>query len=280
MIEFAQRRALESLLADEDASTRELLIREIGATREKHEALIRELASSPLPRVRESSRRILQVWNCGIIEPAAGPTDLPPCLQSWEQLETLCWLLAKMEYPDFHEAGHALTLQNWAQRVAEVTGGEHSPVARSKALRLVLAGEMGLQGNRTNYYAPENSYLNRVIETRRGIPLTLSLAYLFTARRLGWDAWGVSTPGHYLMSVEGCILDPYFGGVVVDPEVLAERFGLELETCRQPDFHKATPVETAQRMLANLLNSYLKQGDDVRYRRVNAYLKILQENVL
>jgi hypothetical protein len=53
---------------------------------------------------------------------------------------------------------------------------------------------------------------------------------------------------------------------------------MPLATCSLPGFHRATPVDTAQRMLANLLNSYMRQGDAERCRRIGAYLEILQRN--
>lgn len=58
---------------------------------------------------------------------------------------------------------------------------------------------------------------------------------------------------------------------------LAERFAMPVDACRQPDFFRATPADTAQRMLANLLNSYARLGDSGRCRCIQAYLKILQE---
>lgn len=279
MIGFAQRRALESLLEDDDAATRALVVQELIAQRRRNEALIRELARSGPPRTREAAVQVLRAWNCGLEDaPAPAGTCGAPCLQSWDELEKLCWLLAAMEYPGFQAEGYARTLDAWADRVREVSRNARTPESRAAALRGVLAGEIGLQGNHTRYYAPDNSYLHRVLETRLGIPLTLSLAYIFTARRAGWNAWGLNTPGHYLCAVEGAVLDPYGGGATVSPESLARRFGDSVEDCRRPDYHRATPVETAHRLLANLLNSYLKAGDQPRCRRIDAYLRILQEN--
>ena len=67
-------------------------------------------------------------------------------------------------------------------------------------------------GNAEDYYSPDNSYLHRVLETRRGIPITLSVVLLELARHIGLDADGVSFPGHFLVRVK-------LGGglVVIDP---------------------------------------------------------------
>jgi len=277
MAQATQRQALESLLGDEDEATRALTISQLRAHRADYEPWVRELQSCANARVRDAVRRILQEWEPGAGAPSPEPASPAP-LETWEQLEHFCWMLAKTEQPALQESGYVKTLDAWGLRLAAVVGGAAGAEHKARALRLVLAGELGLRGNRSDYYAPANSYLDRVLETRMGIPLSLSLVYLFAARRAGWEAWGVATPGHYLMAVEGLILDPYFGGVLLTPEVLAERFAMPAEACRQPGFFRASPADTAQRMLANLLNSYTRLGDAARCRRIRAYLNILQEN--
>jgi hypothetical protein len=273
-----QRKALELLLADEDESTRALTMAEIRAHPEVWRDAVESWLKADSPRLRESARAIYQAWHPARREASGAAPDPAAGIRSWEALESFCWLMCKIESPGLNESGYRHTLDAWARRVAALSGPHPTPSAQAAALREALAGEVGLQGNRSDYYAPSNSYLNRVMETRMGIPLSLSLLYVFTARRAGWEAWGVNTPGHYLMAVGDQVLDPYFGGSLQSPEVLAERFGMPLATCSLPGFHRATPADTAQRMLANLLNSYMRQGDSERCLRIRAYLDILQEN--
>ncbi|MDX6767145.1 MAG: transglutaminase-like domain-containing protein [Candidatus Methylacidiphilales bacterium] len=280
MIRVVHRKAVESLLGDDDASTRELVIREIVAHRLEHEELVRDLAGSSYARIREAACQILSLWGCA--SPAAarpGPSEVPP-LRTWKELEELCWLLARMEDPELDSGAYERTLANWAERVTQAAGPQPGPMRKIAALRRILADETGLHGNRADYYNPANNFLTRVIDTRLGIPLTLSLVYLFVAHRAGWEAYGLNTPGHYLAGLEGVVFDPYHGGSILTADCLAQRFGGSAEECSRPDYCRASPVDTAQRMLSNLLNSYLKIGDQARYRRINAYLKILQENAV
>ncbi len=91
-------------------------------------------------------------------------------------------------------------------------------------------------GNRRDYYDPRNSYLNEVIDRRKGIPLTLSLVYMEIAKRVGLKAEGIGFPGHFIVRAfshdglpslidtfnccrldrEGCqgLLDNLYGGSV------------------------------------------------------------------
>ncbi len=82
-----------------------------------------------------------------------------------------------------------------------------------------LFGELGYRGNERAYYDPANSYLDLVVATRRGIPITLSVLTVAVARRSGVDLCGVGMPGHFLVGVTDdpdTFVDPFAGGRVLD----------------------------------------------------------------
>jgi len=60
----------------------------------------------------------------------------------------------------------------------------------------------GYRGERVDYYDPRNSFLNCVLDRRRGIPISLCVLYVTVARRNGLRADGISFPGHFLARVE------------------------------------------------------------------------------
>ena len=94
------------------------------------------------------------------------------------------------------------------------------PPARTAArLREVLAGEFGFEGDRASYDHPANADMIRVIDRRRGLPIALVILYVAMARRLGWAACALNTPGHALVGVGAeaeVVLDPFSGGALVD----------------------------------------------------------------
>ena len=61
--------------------------------------------------------------------------------------------------------------------------------------------DLGFAGNVNNYYAADNSYLHRVLSTRRGIPITLAVLYMEFATQIGMTAHGISFPGHFLVKL-------------------------------------------------------------------------------
>ena len=81
--------------------------------------------------------------------------------------------------------------------------------------------DLGFGANANDYYAPENSYLNEVLRTRRGIPISLAVLWLELAQSLGLQAQGISFPGHFLVKVT--LKD---GLVVLDP-LTGESLGLD-----------------------------------------------------
>src|SRR5580698_9367524 len=99
-------------------------------------------------------------------------------------------------------------------------------VARSRtdadAVRLLvecLSERHGIYGDEACYERAESSYLNRVIETGRGLPITLSILYMAVAERVGIDLRGVSAPRHFLTrfeSVDGSLfVDPFARGRII-----------------------------------------------------------------
>ncbi len=85
-----------------------------------------------------------------------------------------------------------------------------------------LAEVHGLYGDDAHYDSPDSSYLNRVVETKRGLPIALSIVYVAVAARAGVELTGVCSPMHFLVryeSIEGPLfLDPYNHGRILEKD--------------------------------------------------------------
>ena len=91
------------------------------------------------------------------------------------------------------------------QMAAEIESAlPESPTSsdRLAALDDYLFKRNGFHGSRTDYYHRANSYLNRVIDDREGLPITLSVLYMELAARLGLRVVGVGLPGHFVVRHE------------------------------------------------------------------------------
>jgi hypothetical protein len=156
-------------------------------------------------------------------------------------------------------AAHAhpgLDVDAWTCRLDTIA--TRCPDATFDGLRAQLFDRDGFHGDLDNYGDPENSFLDSVIERRRGIPITLSVLMMAVGRRLGVDVRGVGMPGHFLV-LDGergdrwC--DPFHGGVLLDADGCRRRFDLVYGgTLKfQRAFLDPTPPRAiVARMLANL----------------------------
>jgi regulator of sirC expression with transglutaminase-like and TPR domain len=153
-------------------------------------------------------------------------------------------------------------LQGYADTIrARVRGRQ--PQALLAHLHEFLFEEQNFQGNTDDYYNPSNSYLPAVLETKRGLPITLSLLYKVLADRLGLRAWGVGLPGHFLVGVEidgnSMLIDPFSAGRLLTNEEAHERlqemFGPEMEWSDDL-LRPASNRHWLTRILQNLLNVF------------------------
>lgn len=190
------------------------------------------------------------------------------------RLDCAALQLARDAYPHVDVIGYCQQLDEIARTVADVRPGLSAPL-RYEALRDVLVGHYDFRGNRDDYYSPDNSYLNRVVDSRRGLPITLSLIWIEVARRLKWPVGGVGLPGHFVLRLD----DPE-RFIIADP--FHEGRSLSLEDCQQvvkkqsegkskfsQELLKAIGTRAIlARLLNNLRNVYQQNGNLLRLREV------------
>ena len=70
------------------------------------------------------------------------------------------------------------------------------------AINYVMFQEEGFRGNTSNYYNPNNSYIDKVLETRQGIPITLCILYMLIAKRVGVFLEPINFPRHFLLRLK------------------------------------------------------------------------------
>jgi regulator of sirC expression with transglutaminase-like and TPR domain len=183
--------------------------------------------------------------------------------RQFSQLEAAAAVAHAVE-PELDVQGVLSTVDALAVKLKNRIPADAAPLQRLRLLNRYFFQELGFAGNVNDYYAPENSYLHRVLELRRGIPITLALIYIEIAQLIGLEARGVSFPGHFLIKLKmpqgEVVIDPFNGrslsredleeriepyrrrhGLVGDAEV---PLGLFLQT--------ATPRAVIARMLRNL----------------------------
>jgi len=190
-------------------------------------------------------------------------------------------LIAEPEYPDMNIAEYLRDLDHLADAARSRLEGLPEGTARTQALLQYLLGEEGFRGNLADYDDPRNSFLNEVLDRRLGIPITLSVVMIEVARRLGIVLRGISFPGHFLVGTEGrrpLLFDP-FSGQALTAGHLAELLGRLYGQRRAPRPDEVQPASKHAilvRMLHNLRNIYMRQGDSGRQRLAEERIRVLE----
>jgi regulator of sirC expression with transglutaminase-like and TPR domain len=200
------------------------------------------------------------------------------------RLDLAALAIATLANPDLDAPACLHTLDALAARVqveVERHLDEGPTLARLRALRHVLADIEGFRGNEKEYYAPENSFLDHVLEHKVGLPISLSVVYLEVARRAGIPLYGVAFPGHFLVACNTgghkLVMDPFHNGDILTEtgcEELLKRVSPQLRF--DPGKLTPAPVELiTYRMLSNLKRVYLEHEDAERALMVVELLLLL-----
>ena len=185
--------------------------------------------------------------------------------------------IAQDACPDLDLQSVLDTFDSQAARLGEDCRRIGSPQARLEHTLRFFDQTLGFAGNMAAYYDPENSYLHRVLDTRRGIPISLAVLFVELARSVGLDAHGVGFPGHFLVRVnferDTAIIDP-FTGSILDRDLiarLADAHGEPAERLLAP----ATTHQILARMLGNLHQIHERRGDTELREKVEARIRLL-----
>lgn len=109
-------------------------------------------------------------------------------------------ILARYQYPDLDEKPIKDFIDQVTQDVWLEINDNLTALEKIRVINRILFDIHGLTGNKTNYHAPQNTYLNNVIETKKGNPISLSIIYIIVCERLNIPVMGVNLPQHFVMA--------------------------------------------------------------------------------
>jgi regulator of sirC expression with transglutaminase-like and TPR domain len=272
----SQIRALIRLLSDEDARIVETISDKLIDIGPSAVPLLQE-AEIEQPEMADRIATILEEIRWGKLEDemramAAGPDETM-------NLEQGAFLIARYTYPLLDTAEYGRLLDTMAQEVRERIGPRASGEETVNALNRYVFTEQGFKGNTKNYYEVENSYLNRVIDRRVGIPISLSVVYLLIGQRLGLPLHGIGMPGHFLVKYESdrykIFIDCFNGGALLTEKNCA-RFLTEAGYGFDDKYLQHSQVRgILSRMVKNLLAIYSKMDEPVKTARFTTLIEIL-----
>jgi len=184
-----------------------------------------------------------------------------------EKLETALVLLSEFLCEPSNEANLKVSLDQLALDYMR-KHGEDDPLKLAK----FLFKELALKGDEKDYYNPQNSNLIYVLNTKRGIPISLSSIFILVGKRLGIPVDGCHFPGHFLARVEKNgkkhFIDCFSSGQIIEEEEIVHVREDVISNLDQIIEEKADAEGMVRRFLANLIRAYqiqvqqIQEGED------------------
>jgi regulator of sirC expression with transglutaminase-like and TPR domain len=272
-----QRRALVSLLADDDPNVYQTVRQKILSYGPASVPWLREHTLSNDPILR---RRVLEIVNF-FARQAADTELLAFCLNQGEDfdLEHGVLLLSRTQYPDINPEAYSALLDDFAGELRDRLDLNGEPGQILRVISDYLFRELKFTGDEQNFYDPDNSYFNRVLDRRTGNPLSLSLVYLLLARRLRLPMAGIGLPGHFLCRYQSSrgeiFVDAFRGGCLLTKADCIKRV---LQLRQRFDDSCLVPVSSRRillRICANLHQIYTQRKAADQVERLQRYLVAL-----
>ena len=208
----------------------------------------------------ENMRRSLREWS----------------LPEHQDLLTGALLVAKYQYPDLDESHIRRHIEQIKQDIWLELNNNLTPLEKVRVINHILFDVHGFSANTTNYHAPQNSYINNVLESKKGNPVSLSIIYAVIAQDLRIPIYGVNLPEHFILAYvdnSGSFslssdntdrvlfyINPFSRGAPVNKKEI-DAFLRQQRLEPKPEFY--TPCSNLmiiRRLLNNLVHSYEKLG--------------------
>jgi regulator of sirC expression with transglutaminase-like and TPR domain len=272
-----ERHALISLLADDDAKVYRTVRETLLSYGPSCTQWMREHTLSNDPVLRRRATEIIEHF----ARQDADTQFLAFCLNQGEDfdLEHGVLLLSRTQYPLINVDAYSAVLDDFAGDLRDRLDLNGPPDQILRVINDFLFRDHKFTGDEQNFYDPQNSYFNCVMDRRIGNPISLSLLYLLLARRLRLPMVGIGLPGHFLCRYQSSraelYVDAFHGGRLLAKAdcvkhviQLRQRFD---ESCLAP----VTARRILLRICANLHQIYTQQKSPVQIERLQRYLVAL-----
>ncbi|PWN05923.1 SirB1 family protein [Rhodohalobacter mucosus] len=201
-------------------------------------------------------------------------------VQNSGTLEKAVLMLSRFGNPTIRIGEYERKLDQMARQIGTDIAYTPSIQEKMQILLQFVFRELRFRGDSKDYHSPENAFIDRVIDRRKGLPIMLSLVVIFIARRLNLPFYGVNMPIHFMLMYQthnqNILIDPFDGGTIVTYDqcyYFLKKNGIEP---RPEHLQKADEADILARCIRNLIHSYGKSNQDRRVRDLRELLQIIE----
>ena len=275
----SRKAALLNLLTDDDPAIYQLIRHKILAQGQGARDWLRGHTLSSDPVLRRRAQEIVDYFE----RQAADNRFVAFCLSRGEVLdiEQGAWLLAQTQYPNINILAYQALLDSYAADLRTRIDFGQEPVEILSTINDYLFVRLNFTGNEQHYYEPDNNYLNRVLDRRKGNPVSLCTIYLAIARRLRLPVTGIGMPGHFLCrfqsSREELYIDAFHKGKLLTKKDCIKRLAQSGHEPHEGFLAPITPRRMLLRMCTQLHQIYLTLGLAEESGRLQRYIVALSK---
>ena len=193
-------------------------------------------------------------------------------------------IVNRYQYPNLDENNVLLTISELKRNAWFQLMYDMSPLEKVKLLNNIIFREFGLSGNTTNYHDPQNSFIHKVLETKRGNPISLSCIYSIIAQQLDIPIYGINLPKHFIVAyMEDMEQPPLFyinafnrGQIMHQNDIHSFLKQLNLPSSEEYTM-PCTNKAIIKRVLRNLITAYENIGNPQKREEIDILLKIIED---
>ncbi|UIR55127.1 transglutaminase-like domain-containing protein [Sphingobacterium sp. SRCM116780] len=204
---------------------------------------------------------------------------------SYNLLEGLL-VINSYQYPSYDNNLIRITMEDLKREIWLELRYEMTPLEKVSLMNYVLFNKFGLSGNTNDYHNPQNSFIGRVLESKKGNPLTLSCIYTIIAQKLDIPIFGINLPKHFMLSYvdddqqenEVLFYINAFnkGQVMQKSDVISFLKQLNLPLSKE-FMLPCDNVTILKRVLRNLITAYEQNESSSKKQEIETLFKLLEE---
>jgi len=274
-----EKKALITLLQDEDPEVYESIHQTILSQGPAAAEWLQSYTLDDDPVLRKRATAIVDHFE----RESADNAFLGFCLNKSEKIDVEhgAWLLARTRYCGINVEAYAAILDNYASELKDRVdfGAPASQILST--INFYLYHYLGYGGDMENYYDPQNSYLNRVVDRLKGNPISLSAIYMFVCRRLHLPVVGIGMPGHFICRFqttrEQIYIDPFQKGKLMTKGECVKMLLQSGHELHESFISPVSPRRMLLRMCSNLQHAYSTQDQPEAAQQIQHYIIALSK---
>lgn len=199
--------------------------------------------------------------------------------------------IAQFQYPNTSLEALSQSIERIADDIYLSSQNQLSAIEKVRLLNYVIFDLNNFNRNTANFYSPQNSFINQVIETRKGNPISLGIVYLAVAQKVGLPIYGVNLPKSFILAYHNeyrhidsqdrsndilFYINPYNKGTILTRREI-DNFIIQQNL--KPDSEYYVPCDNKciiLRLLTNLVISYQKLGFDNKIKLLKDILEVFK----